>query len=197
MAPARLKFPSDALVPRGGEMYGHIFENRVTGLVRNLFWSITIDFEPVQYGGDEFTCSMTCEWIPWPIRDWRELNGKHLQAEYGQDGIESSFYMTEHDLGTRTELVLRHRHENVFTSKMDMVVDFHGFHEGDENPAMSVHAECDVAFIGLLITPENLFPKPLTPPELRNVASEFVDLSTYHEPERWRAHNVILRPVAA
>jgi hypothetical protein len=58
-----MRFPSEALVPTGGEIDCHVFENERTGLVRNLFWSITIGFQPLRYGEDEFECSMTCEWI--------------------------------------------------------------------------------------------------------------------------------------
>ena len=41
------KFPSKSLVPSGGQIYCHIFENRRTGLKRNLFWSITVDFKSI------------------------------------------------------------------------------------------------------------------------------------------------------
>jgi hypothetical protein len=197
MSSPKLAFPNDALTPKGGEIYCHIFENEHIGLARNLFWSIRVEFEPVQYGADQFTCSMTCEWIPWPLRNWRELDGRRLVANYGERGIESSFYMTEHDTGTHTKIFLRHSRANVFTVKMDMEVDFHGYYGGDENPAMTVHAEVDVPFIGLLMTPGNLFPKPTTPTELRQVASEFVDLAAYVGPEMRRNHGFIFHPSAA
>lgn len=194
MASPRMKFPSKVLVPKGGEIYCHIFENDNIGLARCLFWSITVDFAPVKYGENEFSCSMTSEWIPWPVRDWRELDGKLLDVDYGENGIESSFYMTEHDTGTHTKLVLHRSGENVFTVCWDMLVDFHGFYGGDANPAMPVHAEVDVQYIGLLITPDNLSPKPTTPTMLRTVASEFVDLTVYEGPEPRGSHGSIFRP---
>jgi hypothetical protein len=58
-----MRFPTGSLIPSGGDIYCHVFENKHTGLARNLFWSITITFEPIQYGDNEFQCSMTCEWI--------------------------------------------------------------------------------------------------------------------------------------
>lgn len=188
-------FPSHLLVPRGGEIYSHIFENARTGLARKLIWSITVDFQPIMYGDDEFTCSMTCEWIPWPIRDWRELDGRQLNVEYGQNGVESSFYMGRHDLATHTALSIRRRRDNVFSVKVDMLVDFQGYYGGDANPAMPIRAEVDVSFIGLLVIPGNLFPKPNSHAELQKVASEFVDLSAYQGPETWKSHGFVFRPV--
>jgi hypothetical protein len=47
MARTPTKFPSKKLVPSGGQIYCHIFENRRTGLKRNLFWSITVDFKSI------------------------------------------------------------------------------------------------------------------------------------------------------
>jgi hypothetical protein len=58
-----MKFPAEALVPKGGQIYGHIFENQRIGLARSLSWSITVEFEPLRYGDEAFSCSMTCEWI--------------------------------------------------------------------------------------------------------------------------------------
>jgi hypothetical protein len=195
MVRSRKKFPSHLLVPKSGEIYCHIFENENTGLARNLFWSITVDFEPIQYGEEEFSCSMTCEWIAWPLRDWRELDGRQLDVDYGENGVESSFYMTAHDLATHTTLTLRHRRDNMFSVKVDMLVNFHGYYGEDENPAMPVQAEVEVPFIGLLVIPGNLFPKPNKPAELRKVASEFVDLSAYEEPQPWKTHDFVFRPV--
>jgi hypothetical protein len=176
-------FPSESLIPSGGEIYCHVFENKHTGLARNLFWSITITFEPIQYRENEVECSMTCEWITWPIRDWRDLDGRQIDLNYGEDGVESSFYTTRHDFGNHTTLSVRHRIENRFAVSMSMLVDFLGYYGGDENPAMMVHAEADVPFTGLIILPENLFPKPITIAEVESVAADFVDLSSFRAPE--------------
>ncbi len=196
MARTPKTFPSKALEPSGGQIYCHIFENKHTGLARNLFWSITVDFKPIQYGDEKFDCSMTCEWIRWPLRDWRDLDGKQLDVEFGEDGIESSFYMTEHDIASHTTLSLHHRRRNVFTVNANMLVDFHGYYGGDADPSMPVHAEVDLPFIGLLVTPANLSPKPTTPTKLKKVVSEFVDLAAYKEPEPWMSHGFIFRPAA-
>lgn len=189
-----MRFPSNKLVPSGGEIYCHLFENRHTGVERNLYWSVTVDFEPIQYGEDEFACSLTCEWITWPVRDWRELDGRQLDVRGGQDLVEASFYMSRHDPATQTRLSLRHYRANEFRVVVDMLVDFHGYYGDDANPAMPVHAEAEVPYIGVLVNPENLFPKPLTPAEVENAVAPFADLSSYEEPEPWRHRSFILRP---
>jgi hypothetical protein len=98
--------------------------------------------------------------------------------------------MTEHDTGRHTELLLRRRRANIFRVTMDMLVDFHGHYGDDGNPAMAVHAEVDLPFVGLLIIRD----KPATPAELQEIASEFVDLSAYEAPEPWRQRGFLFRP---
>jgi hypothetical protein len=95
------KPPTADLVAIGGEIYAHIFENPDAGILRNLFWSYTIKFKPIQYAREDRACSMTCEWVPWSIQDWRELDSKCLNVGYGDDGTESTFYIVQHEIGTR------------------------------------------------------------------------------------------------
>jgi hypothetical protein len=188
-----MRFPSEALVPSGGEIYCHLFENPHTGLARNLFWSITIDFAPLRYGEEEFECSMTCEWIAWSVRSWRDLDDRRLDVAYGEEGIESSFYMTAHDIANRTSLSLCHRGGDRFRVSMRMEVDFHGYYGGDADPAMLIYAEADLPFTGLIVVPENLFPKPLSSEQVKGIASQFVELADFSEPQR-RDRDFLLRP---
>jgi len=94
-------FPADKLKANGGEIYAHIFENSMVGLQRNLFWTITLEFEPINYEDEDWECSMTCEWVPWRIRDWRDLHNLELKVGPDDRLIESSFYMVEHGRGRR------------------------------------------------------------------------------------------------
>lgn len=97
--------PAEKLVAAGGEVYCHLFENPRTGLPRNVYWSITIDFHPMEYDGKRFKRrSMTCEWLTWPLRDWRQLEGRSLDLKHGDGGSESSFYLWEHHTGISTRL---------------------------------------------------------------------------------------------
>jgi hypothetical protein len=188
-----MKFPAASLVPRGGQMYSHIFENQYTGIAREHFWSITVDFAPIKYANESWDCSMTSEWIRFGVRNWRDLNNSRLTVPPDDGLVESSFYMTEHDLASSTDLSLAYLAENRFRIRLEMTIDFHGYIGGDANPEMRVAAETEIEYTGLVVIPENLFPKPLTPQLVKNVASEFVDLSAYHEPEK-EQHRFLLRP---
>jgi hypothetical protein len=188
-----VRFPSDQLIAKNGEIYAHVFENINVGIVRNLFWSITIDFKPVVYAGKKWSCSMTCEWIPWAIKDWRKLHGKHLDVAYGENNIESSFYMGEHNIGLRTQLWLVRTTNNVFSTKIEMTVDFKGYSGRDEVPTMKVAAIADIPFTGILVVPDNLEPKPTNMDEIKNAASQFVELSCYYDPKQ-QNHAYIFKP---
>lgn len=188
-----MAFPADSLVPVGGEMYSHIHENPNANLQRDHFWSIRIDFAPIEYGDESWDCSAASEWIRFNVRDWRELHDTQHERLAYDPLVESSFYMTEHDPADVTLLTLSHVGANRFHVRMEMLVDFHGYLGGDENPDMPVAAETEIEYTGLVIVPENLFPKPSTVEELNEVASPFVDLSAYHEPKQDR-FRFVFRP---
>jgi len=179
-------FSADKLVASGGKIYCHLFENSLTGLPRNVYWSFTIDFDPIRYEDDDWNCSMTCEWLTWPLRDWRELAGRSLALGYGDEGSESSFYMCEHDIGKSTRLRIGSRTGNSFDLDMEMIVDFEGYTGKDRNPAMLVRGRSTVPFSGVIVVPDNLSPKPNTPVEMRRAVAAFLDTTLLKGPEPWR-----------
>lgn len=191
-----MRLPVKSLKAVGGEMYAHIFENESTGLARNLFWAVSIDFAPIHYADSELDCAMTCEWIPWPARDWRELDGEVLDVIFNPDGtvksgppsVEASFYMTAHDPARRVSLKLNRNGGTKFAAAMDMVVDFHGYAGGDEDPNLLIAGQTEIAYRGVIVVKNNLFPKPTTEAEVLAVAGKFIDLTTYRAPvdEEWR-----------
>jgi hypothetical protein len=180
----------------GGEMYAHIFENESTGLARNLFWAVSIDFAPIHYADSDFRCGMTCEWIPWTARDWRELDGEMLDVLYNADGtvksgppgVEASFYMTAHDPASRVRLKLKRKGATRFAAAMKMVVNFHGYAGGDEDPSLPVAGETQIGYRGVIVVKDSLHPKPTTKTKVLAVADKFIDLTTYRAPvdEEWR-----------
>lgn len=187
-------FPADKLVASGGEIYCHLFENTRTGLPRNIYWSIRIEFYPVEYDGDEWPCSMTCEWLTWPIRDWRQLEVRSLYLNYGDGGSESSFYMCGHDSGESTRLRIGPRTGDRFDVEMDMVVDFAGYTGDDSNPAMAVRGRAALPFTGVLVGPDSLFPKPSTPAEILSAVAPYLDTTLFSAPER-RGHAFRMAPL--
>mgnify|MGYP003575426195 CR=1 FL=1 len=187
-------FPADKLKAKGGEIYAHIFENRRVGISRSIFWSITLEFEPISYAREDWKCSMTCEWIPWRIRDWRDLHDLELKVAPDDPLIESSFYLVEHDRGKETELLLQRHEGHLFKVRMSMIVDFTGLTGEDENPEMFVAGETIVPFKGVFVIPDNLFPKPRTVAEVKDVASVYIEPSAYQEPYQEK-HRFILEPL--
>ena len=177
-------FPAEKLVASGGRIFAHLFENPRMGVTRNVYWSVTIDFHPIEYADEEWRCSMTCEWLTWPLRDWRDLAGQSLDLNYGDQGSESSFYMWQHDKGKSTRLRIGARTGNCFDVAMDMVVDFAGFVGTDSSPAMAVRGRAAVPYAGVIVVPENLFPKPNTPADVTSAVSAYLDTSLYAAPER-------------
>ena len=190
-----MKFPVAKLKPAGGEIYAHIFENRHTGLARNLFWSFRIEFKPLRYGEDdsEWTCSMMTEWITFPIFDWKQLEGQELDVSDGERGIESSFYMTSHDPGVRGKLAISQRKANVFRVALDMTVNFHGYYGDDADPEMRVRTEADIPFEKVAFNSGNLFPKPKNIAEANAIATKYLDLATFH-PMQKNGDQFVLQP---
>ena len=191
-----MRLPVKSLKAVGGEMYAHIFENGSIGLARSLFWSVSIDFDPIHYADSNLRCSMTCEWIPWTARDWRELDGEKLNVVYSRDGIvksgpprvEASFYLTSHEPARRVSLKLNRNGGTKFAVSMDMVVNFHGYAGGDEDSNLPVAGQAEIGYRGVIVVKNNLSPKPTTEAMARAVADKFVDLATYRAPvdEEWR-----------
>ena len=163
--------PAEKLVAAGGEVYCHLFENPRTGLPRNVYWSITIDFYPMEYDGKRFKRrSMTCEWLTWPLRDRHQLEGRSLDLKHGDGGSESSFYLWEHHTGISTRLRIGARDGARFDVEMDMVVDFTGDSAADRNPALEVRGRALLPFTGVIVSPDNLQPKPATAGEIASPA---------------------------
>ena len=146
-----MKFPNAELQATGGEITCSVFENALTGLKRSLFWSLTLEFAPTD---NENTITMTCDWIPWKFRHWKEMDGATLSAKYGHDGIEGSFYVCEHDLMETVSLSIHHVRDHFFKLDMEMVVDYGGSEFSDPEPHMLVRGSAVVPFKGLYVEKE-------------------------------------------
>ena len=186
-----MKFPSSSLKASGGAILCWIFENPQAGVARDLFWSFTVEFEPLHYCDDEWECSMCCEWLRWPIRDWRTLEGQQFESDTLSESRapEASFYMCSHDPARSVRLSVGERRGASFRVSLSMVVDFQGYAGGDENPEMKVEAESDLPFTGLIMMRDGLFPKPTTEAEADTIARNFMDIELLELPQlnrtRW------------
>ena len=60
---------------------------------------------------------------------------------------------------------------------------------------MAVSGRASVPYTGVIVVPDNLFPKPATPAEVTGIVSSCLDTSLYVAPER-AGHAFRLRPLA-
>ena len=196
------RFPAAKLHANGGSISCLVFENPYVGLNRSLFWSLNLDFAPVE---NEGCSSITCEWIPWKFRHWLELDGATLFAtsdtlvrklqrtllilpklffnkigkslfgfssKSNDDMIEGSFYVCEHDPMKKVSASITHVRDNLFELEMEMVVDFNGSEYSSPEPNLLVRGKAVVPFQGLYLT-QGI--------DLEQ-ASEFIDISAF-EPQ--------------
>ena len=119
-------------------------------------------------------------WITFPIRNWKALDRQSLDVGYGDRGIESTFYMTEHDLGTHTKMKVTHRERNIFRVQMAMTVEFNGFYGDDADEALKVKADVDLPFENVIFAGANLSPKPKSNKEALAIAAEYLELDAFH-----------------
>ena len=73
-----MPFPSHELTPTGGNMDCHVFENALTGMPRDLYWSVTIEFAPLKYAGETWNPTCTVEWLRLNQRDFRSITSVRL-----------------------------------------------------------------------------------------------------------------------
>jgi len=174
-----MAFPHRSLVASTGRVFAHLFQNRALDLPRALYWGATIRFEPLTYDDESHFCSMTCEWIPWRARTWRDLDGKSLSCNYDDDGVEASFYMVEHDYADKIRLSLAAREDAHFLVTMSMAVEFSGYTGEDANPEMPVSGSVVALFDGVWLRPENFDLTLSDEGELEAIAGEFLDLRDF------------------
>ena len=182
MNESTMAFPANQLVATGGELSSHVYENRSTSVPRDLYWSASLNFAPLNYCGESLECSATVEWLRIPNRNFRDIN--QTRIKFGEDDpiSEASFYMSRHDVARTAMMTLSYLDDDRFRLALEMTVDFLGYDEGDENPNLYVTGEADVTYTGLIIVPDNLSPKPTTETDVLGIAEAFADLDCYQKP---------------
>jgi hypothetical protein len=174
---------SNQLNAKGGEIYCHIFENQTCKVAKGLYWSITVNFEPIMIGRNLCECSVISEWIRWPIRSWQELDGCGVNFHYGENGYGSSFYFFEHHPIDLTKLLFKRTRLNEFnisligeiSIKRDLGIEV-------DNPLL-IQANTTIPFTGLIIDPNNLGMKSTYRDSLEQVARQFINIDSFNAPE--------------
>ena len=176
------RFPSETLKPAGGRIHSWVFENENVQLARDHFWSFALDFRKLRYQAMDIKPSMTIEWIKLPIRRWQALEGRKIKGKYGDDGVEASFYVVEHDVASRFSLEVLRRRGTSFLVRMEMVVEFQGVAGTDRNLRFPVRGEAWLEYEGLIV-PDELGKSKPTIAQAHRIASTYMDMDSYGQPE--------------
>jgi hypothetical protein len=169
------------LTPKAGEICAHIFENQRAGVSRNLFWILNVELDPIEWDEEEWDCSLAVEWIVWPIQHWRDLDGADL-SEVNPEGIECSVYA----FGQHHSAQLMRLSLHASSEPTSYLLGASGMAEIDldgdliETP---FSFSCEVRFTGVVVVPDNIFPKPTSSEELTEVVSTFLSLDGLAKPE--------------
>lgn len=120
--------------------------------------------------------------LRWPIRDWRQLSGQTVTASKDQLHPEASLYLfAQHQPVTSIMLSLRNQHDERFNVEAKVQVNIDDL-EGKTIPNVVLEAEVEASFDGLIVVPDNLNPKPVTPDEATRALKPFADVSAYSSP---------------
>jgi len=186
-------FTLGKLKPTGGSLYGHVFENKATGLPRDLYWSLTIDFAELEMNGETWTPSLTAEWIVWPARRWVDLDGLGLADVRKPKLTEASFYgFGEHQQGDLRALNLTRGRGPAFKAQVELVLDLVDDH-GRRHRGVRIEATSRIVFDGIYVLPDNLSPRPDSAKKAQAVVAKFLEPDTL-EPPVWDRFRYVLAP---
>lgn len=174
------------LHPKCGEIYGHVFENPAIGVKRDLYWNTRVGFEPVPLNGEESDCSLSIEWLTWPMRRWQDLDGKTLDECPRPEMVGCSFY----HFGTHHPASLGH-FELGETSPASFVADVSVVAEVNDGSGLrsyQIAGLFNLTFTSIIVVPSNLQPKPSSALEVKAALAEHIALDGLKEPrsEDWR-----------
>ena len=162
-----------------GDIYAHLFGNELTGVPRGLYWSVTVPCVPIEWCEQQHECSITCEWLEWPIRSWKQLHGMSLSTVRNPALVECSLYFAEHHPIRLEKLELRRSGGGTrFRISLAGAFDLDGFDKHD-GMNMRFSIESDIEFEGLIVVPDNLFPKPQGESEILQALQPFVELGAF------------------
>lgn len=169
----------------GGELYCHVFENESTGLGLDLFWSVTLNVIPPTSSASDPLCALTCEWLRFPVRNWRNLDGVVDEYSDGDSEKQASMYWLTHHPARKAKLQIS-RHKGVeFTASIEMELDYVDQEFARLAGSSTVRSWGVIDYLGLILLPSNLSAHSLAPTQMDNFVSKFVDLSVYNEKEAY------------
>lgn len=176
------KFPHKKLKAISGDLQGVIFENSYTKTERSFSIDFNTKFAPVRYAGETWECSFGIGWIPFPGGSWKNIAHINTETPHFLENAEASFYMTSHDYCSLKKVCISYKGLNLFQVEIDAEVEFMGYTGDDSDPNMPIKIDLVVPFEGFTVDRNIFFPKPNTATDAEELASQFVDLESFHPP---------------
>lgn len=181
---------STSFRPVGGSFYAHLFENRRTGTPLGLYWNFEVEFEPLVDGdGDEWPCNALIEWLSWPVRSWRQLDGCSLATATLVVEPEISVYAySQHQpvAGAQFELSVLDAARVHIQGRLSL--DLEDL-EGEITSGCEIPFAANLDFGGLIVMPDNLDRRTKDAAGASRALAQFIDLAEFDEPvfdeRRW------------
>lgn len=181
------------------EISGHLFENPSVGVPRGIYWSCNIDFAPLpgslesEEDDEGWPCTLLCDWITWPVRSWREIDGLTLESCVGPLAVEASLYFFgQHQPLSRIELSFHRTRADRFRVRGRFLADLEDI-AGDTLREVTAEFDLEGHFSGVSVLPDNLFPKPKSEAQAIDALGKFADLQTYERPQ-WEEISWLFKP---
>ena len=162
------------------------------GVKRGLFWNFILECAPISWDGVEWATSLLCDWVTLPARSWPDVGEVSLEDLPQRNLLEASFYLSAHHVVRLNRLEIAHGQGNCFRIRIGGDFDLEGYDELDGH-AIPIDTFGSVRFKGLIVMPENVFPKPRDVAGAIAVAQQFLDLETFAAPE-WDGSRFLFEP---
>ena len=162
------------LTPIGGFVAAQVYRRDTP----TLSWFVSVDFSP-ELAGEEAV--LISDGIPWPFRDWRELDGATLDCD-NLGAMQSALFLggVEHDpvLATHTSIRLSRSEGRRFVVHVEL-----DFHESEPEVGSRLSLVRELPFDGVLIQPLNVVPFPSDVEAARSLAESLIEPAAFLPPE--------------
>ena len=158
------------------ELYSFVHENEMTGCPLGLYWNLSIDLliESISHAPQ----SLACEWLTFSASDWRALEGVTEKDIISPATVESTVYTGWHQWASLKTLRFGRRSGAEFEVELQLSLDLE-LPDGGVEKDLSIHAATMLKYIGAIVVPGNLSPKPSSIDLAATVLGQFADLGSF------------------
>ena len=138
-----------------------------------MFLTIRIDFLPIKYDGENWECSLDSNWIPFNKRgSWQGIADIDFSDSSIIESNQTTFYFMYHRECNNVTTEVSYLDKNLFQVTLGALVE-------NESP---LKLDAVIPFTGFSIARDGFFPKPDSTKNAIDIASEFIDVKSFHEP---------------